>query len=84
MWSKVYYDTGRQDQLTTVAQQDNNGFVQTITQQRILTMVAVDDGSGSQPTVQSATTATDGTNSIPIVGAVYTVEGQAWYVCTQT
>ena len=83
-WSEIYYDTGRQDQLTTVAQQDNNGFVQTITQQRILTMVAVDDGSGSQPTVQSATTASAGGNSIPIVGAVYTVEGQAWYVCTQT
>jgi hypothetical protein len=83
-WQKVYYDTSRQDQLTTIAQQDQNGAVQTVTQQRILTLVCVDDGTGGQPTLVAATSASDGTNSVPLVGATYTVEGQPWYVCTQT
>ena len=78
-WSKVYYDTKRQDQLSTTSDDSGN-----ITQQLIQTYIAVDDGASGQPTTLSAAIATAGGNTVPLVGAVYTINGQAGFKCTQS
>lgn len=78
-WLSIVWDQSRQDQLTTVGDDQGN-----TTQQRIQTWVCTADPGGGKPNLADVYTASVGGVTIPLVGADYTVEGQTDYTCKQT
>lgn len=73
-WTKVEYDTRRQDQTSTTYNPDD----QSVQQQTIQTYIAVNDDQTTEPI--QAETASAGGNTIPVVGNVYTIGGQAGFL----
>jgi len=82
MWINVTYDPKRQDQSTCSVDINDQRQVTAVTYQRINYLVCQSDTSDI-PTIQSVYTATDGTNSVPIAGLTYTIEGQPGFICKQ-
>jgi hypothetical protein len=79
-WSKIYYDTKRQDQATTTSDDQGN-----VTQQLLRTFIVVDDATGAQPAILAAASASIMSgNFVPLPGSLYTVDGQAGFKCTQS
>ena len=85
MFTKVAYDTSRQDQVTTTATQDDQGNISSVTQQVLRTWVVVDDGASGQPTLLSAQTASANGNTVPQAGDDgVVIDGQGGFFCSQT
>jgi len=85
MWTKVQYDSGRQDQVTTTATQDDQGNISSVTQQVIRTWLVVDDGASGQPSLLSAQTASANGNTVPQAGENgVVIDGQGGFFCSQT
>lgn len=76
-FTKVYWDTRRQDQTQTTYNPDDQSTVQ----QTIQTWIVISDSQTT--TTIEAEAASDGTRTVPAVGAVYTIGGQTNFLCTQ-
>jgi hypothetical protein len=84
-WIKVSKDLLLEDQTQSTATLNANGSVESVTKQVIETWYAQTDGT-SRGTSTEATTATDGTLTVPQVGNLYAFPGTTGtvFTCTRT